>query len=101
MSFLLDRTGNYGAIMAFTLTRNYNQPIENSRNRHADFRQLFTELDNPRERAVEIYRAVEDCGFPTDILVSTVARFDCYRNIPNTVYWPASREGLILYERNA
>jgi hypothetical protein len=35
-----------------------------------------------------------------DIVVSTSARFERYRNV-NTVYWPASREGKVLYERAA
>ena len=36
-----------------------------------------------------------------DIVVSTTARFERYRNVVNTVYWPAAREGRILYERAA
>ena len=33
--------------------------------------------------------------------VSTSSRFERYRNVVNTVYWPASREGKVLYERAA
>jgi hypothetical protein len=40
-------------------------------------------------------------ALPKDIVVSTAARFECYRNVVNTVYWPAAREGRILYERAA
>ena len=36
---------------------------------------------------------------PKDIVVSTTARFERYRNVVNTVYWPAAREGRVLYER--
>ncbi len=64
-----------------------------------DLMVLFPEVDNPRERAAEIYTAIAGCGFAKDILVSTVSRFERYRNVPNTVYWPASREGRVLYER--
>ena len=66
-----------------------------------DLMVLFSEIENPRDRAVEIHAALKGCGFPKDILVSTVSRFERYRNVPNTVYWPASREGQILYERPA
>ena len=38
---------------------------------------------------------------PKDIVVSTTARFERYRNVVNTVYWPAAREGKIVYERAA
>ncbi|MGI8743417.1 MAG: nucleotidyltransferase domain-containing protein [Bryobacteraceae bacterium] len=66
-----------------------------------DLMVLFSEVDNPRDRATEIYTALAGCGFAKDILVSTVSRFERYRNVPNTVYWPASREGRVLYERLA
>jgi len=66
-----------------------------------DLMVLFPEVDNPRERAAEIYTSLAGCGFAKDILVSTVSRFERYRNVPNTVYWPASREGRVLYERRA
>ncbi|MDQ6760314.1 MAG: nucleotidyltransferase domain-containing protein [Acidobacteriota bacterium] len=66
-----------------------------------DLMVLFSDIDNPRDRAAEIYSDLAGCGFAKDILVSTVSRFERYRNVPNTVYWPASREGLVLYERRA
>ncbi len=62
---------------------------------------LFRELDDPRERASEVYSSVADCPIAKDILVSTVARFERYKDVRNTVYWPASREGRVLYERAA
>ena len=64
-----------------------------------DLMVLFSEVENPRDRAAEIYAALAGCGFAKDVLVSTVDRFERYRNVPNTVYWPASREGQVLYER--
>jgi predicted nucleotidyltransferase len=66
-----------------------------------DLMVLFPEVENPRGRAAEIYAALAGCGFAKDILVSTVRRFERYRDVPNTVYWPASREGRVLYERRA
>ncbi|MBZ5727366.1 MAG: nucleotidyltransferase domain-containing protein [Acidobacteriia bacterium] len=62
---------------------------------------LFDDVDNPRQRAAEIYVALIGCGVPQDIVVSTAARFERYKNVVNTVYWPAAREGQILYERPA
>jgi predicted nucleotidyltransferase len=63
---------------------------------------LFREVEDPRARAAELYEAL--VGFaelPKDIVVSTTARFDRFRNVVNTVYWPAAREGKILYDRAA
>jgi predicted nucleotidyltransferase len=60
---------------------------------------LFREVANPNERAAELYASLADFPRPMDILVSTSSRFERYRNAVNTVYWPASREGKVLYER--
>ena len=63
---------------------------------------LFPEVDDPHVRAAEVYAALIGCStLPKDIVVSTTARFERYRNVVNTVYWPASREGRVLYERAA
>ena len=67
-----------------------------------DFLVLFPEVESPRERAAELYAALAGCSStPKDIVVSTTARFERYRHVVNTVYWPASREGRVLYERAA
>ena len=60
---------------------------------------LFPEVADPNKRAAELYAALKDFPVPTDIVVSTTFRFERYRNVVNTVYWPASREGRVLYER--
>ncbi len=63
---------------------------------------LFSEVEDPRARAAEIYAALlGGSALPKDIVVSATARFECYRNVVNTVYWPAAREGQVLYERAA
>lgn len=62
---------------------------------------LFPEVADPNKLAAELYAALQDFQFPTDIVVSTTFRFDRYQNVVNTVYWPAAREGKILYERAA
>jgi len=40
-------------------------------------------------------------GIHKDIIVSTTERFERYKNVVNTIYWPAAREGKVLYERAA
>ena len=62
---------------------------------------LFQEIENPHEKAAEMYVAIGCCGVSKDILVSTTARFERYKNVVNAVYWPAAREGRVLYERAA
>ena len=62
---------------------------------------LFPEVANPNQRAAELYASLIDFPRPLDIVVSTSSRFERYRNVVNTVYWPASREGKVLYERAA
>ena len=66
-----------------------------------DLMVLFREVDDQRQRAAELYVALVDCELPTDIVVSTTARFERYKNVVNTVYWPAAREGRVVYERAA
>jgi predicted nucleotidyltransferase len=66
-----------------------------------DLRVLFPDVADPHKRAAELYAALGDFPRPTDIIVSTTSRFERYRNVVNTIYWPASREGKILYERAA
>src|SRR5436305_164018 len=62
---------------------------------------LFADVADPNKRAAELYASLLDFPSPMDIVVSTSSRFERYRNVVNTVYWPASREGRILYERSA
>jgi predicted nucleotidyltransferase len=62
---------------------------------------LFSEVADPNRRTAELYASLGDSPSPMDIVVSTSSRFERYRNVVNTVYWPASREGKVLYERAA
>src|ERR1039457_1268808 len=62
---------------------------------------LFSEVADPNRRAAELYASLVDFPSPMDIVVSTSSRFERYGNVVNTVYWPASREGKVLYERAA
>lgn len=62
---------------------------------------LFSEVSDPYKRAVELYASLVEFSGPMDIVVSSISRFERYRNVANTVYWPAAREGKILFERAA
>jgi predicted nucleotidyltransferase len=62
---------------------------------------LFPDVTDSHKRAAELHAALVDFPQPTDIVVSTTTRFERYRNVVNTIYWPASREGTVLYERSA
>lgn len=66
-----------------------------------DLMVLFAEVGDPRRRAAELYALMADSPRPMDIVVSTSDRFERYRNVVNTIYWPASREGRVLYECSA
>ena len=71
------------------------------RDSDTDLLVLFSEVADPNKRAAEIYASLAGSSRPMDIFVSTTSRFERYRNVMNTVYWPASREGKVLYERAA
>lgn len=62
---------------------------------------LFSKVEDPRRRAVELYSAPAGCGLSKDIVVSTTERFELCKYVVNTVYWPAAREGRVLYDRAA
>jgi len=62
---------------------------------------LFSDIADPNKRSAELHALLPDFPRPADIVVSTTSRFERYRDVVNTVYWPAAREGKILYERTA
>ena len=74
---------------------------EASRQSDVDLLVLLSDLDNPRSLVSELYDAVNGCGLPKDIVVSTVAQYERYKDVPNTIYWPAAHEGRVVYERQA
>ena len=74
---------------------------EATRDSDIDLLVLFREVGDPNRRAAELYASLTEFSDPMDIVVSTTSRFERYRNVVNTVYWPASREGKVLYERSA
>jgi predicted nucleotidyltransferase len=66
-----------------------------------DLMVLYSDDADPNKRPAELYASLLDFPRLADIVVSTTSRFERYRDVVNTVYWPAAREGKILYERTA
>ncbi len=58
------------------------------------------ELENKRNLAVEIHRALADVPVPVDIVVTDVDEIERRGHIVGTVLRPALREGKVLYERS-
>jgi predicted nucleotidyltransferase len=67
----------------------------------ADFLVLFRDLPDPRAAVSELYAAVSGCGLPKDVVAATVATFERYKDVINTLFWSAAREGKVVYERPA
>lgn len=61
---------------------------------------LFKDADNRRARGAELYKALAGVPAAKDVVVSTVHDFERYKNVVNTIYWPAAREGKVVYERS-
>lgn len=57
------------------------------------------ELENRRELAVDIRRAIARVPVPVDVFVTDVDEIDRQGHIVGTVLRPALREGTVVYER--
>ena len=66
-----------------------------------DLMVVFSEVEDRRQRAVEIDKLLWKRSFPIDVKVTTSDRLLRFQNVPNTIYWPVVREGKILYERES
>lgn len=58
------------------------------------------ELENKRELAVDISRALAGIPVPVDVIVTDVDEIDRQGHIVGTVLRPALREGRVVYERS-
>ncbi|MBA2712227.1 MAG: nucleotidyltransferase domain-containing protein [Rubrobacteraceae bacterium] len=58
------------------------------------------ELENKRNLALEIRRALAEVPVPVDIVVTDVDEIERRGHIVGTVLRPALREGKVLYERS-
>ena len=66
-----------------------------------DLMVLFSEVEDRRKRAGEIYALLSGILLPTDVIVTTAVRMRDFQDVPNSIYWPVSREGKTLYERES
>lgn len=60
---------------------------------------LFDELGDRRRVTWDLYEATIGMPFPKDIVISTVAEYERYAQVPNTLYMAALHEGKLIYER--
>ena len=52
----------------------------------------------PREESVRLGNALRGMGFPFDIIVMDVERFEESKNVVGGMAYPASRQGRVIYE---
>lgn len=64
-----------------------------------DFLVVFPHVDDKRQRAVEIRRALAHFPVAKDIIVSTPDEIAARGDMVGTVLRPALREGKVLYEQ--
>jgi predicted nucleotidyltransferase len=60
---------------------------------------LFRDLDDRRTTVTELYEAVNGMDLPKDIVAVTIAEFERYRGVANTIYQAADVCGVVVYER--
>ncbi len=60
---------------------------------------VIEEVERPRQRSVEIRRALRGLLIPIDVIVATPRQIERYRESPALLYQAALREGRRLYER--
>jgi predicted nucleotidyltransferase len=62
---------------------------------------VIEDVERPRQRSVEIRRALRGLLVPVDIIVATPQQVERYRNASGLLYHAALEEGQTLYERHA
>ncbi len=93
---IVDRTSPEKVILYGSCARG-----EAGRYSDIDMLVVFRELPDARRTVAELYDAVSGSAVPKDLVATTVAALERYRGVVNTIYYAASREGKILYERQA
>ncbi len=54
--------------------------------------------DNTREESVRLRRALGKLGYPIDVLVMSLERFEETKNIIGGIAYPANKYGKVIYE---
>lgn len=62
---------------------------------------IIEEVEHPRQRSVEIRRALRGLLVPVDVIVATPRQIERYRESPMLLYQAALRDGQVLYERSS
>ena len=53
---------------------------------------------NTREESVRIRRALDEVGYPIDVIVISTERFEETKNVLGGIAYPAHKYGRVLYE---
>ena len=56
------------------------------------------EPGNTREESVKIRRALDEVGYPIDVIVISTRRFEETKNVFGGIAYPAHKYGRVLYE---
>jgi predicted nucleotidyltransferase len=69
----------------------------------SDFDLLVIEagVERPRQRSIEVRRALRKLLVPIDVIVATPHQIERYRDSPGLIYSTVLNEGQVLYERSA
>jgi predicted nucleotidyltransferase len=59
---------------------------------------LVRTLSNPREESIQIRAALRGMGYPFDIIVMAVDRYEETKDIIGTIAYPANKYGKTIYE---
>jgi predicted nucleotidyltransferase len=61
---------------------------------------LFDRLGDRREMVTRLYHALIGTALPKDVVVATIDEHNRYRDVCNTVFYFAERQGRTIYERS-
>ena len=69
-----------------------------TRDSDIDLLVLEPEPGNTREESVKIRRALDEVGYPIDVIVMSTERFEETKDIFGGIAYPAHKYGRVLYE---
>ena len=59
---------------------------------------VFHKLENRHMETVRLRRALRPLRIPVDLILATRQEIDDWGHLPGTVFFPALKEGVVLYE---
>lgn len=72
---------------------------EGGRDSDIDLLVVLPAVENKRQAAIEIRRSLAGITVPIDVLVTTTGDIQWQSEMIGSIYYPALREGQVLYER--